>query len=346
MAMLRTALCERLGIEVPVICAPMAFVTGPELAAAVSEAGGLGIMSFGPNPPPQLRLAIRRLRDLTDKPFGVNVLLAPIRGAPFPVDELVGVCLEERVPVLSFFAGDPSAYIQAARAAGSLVFHQVASVAAARRAAEAGVDVVIVQGYEAGGHVESRVGLMALIPRVVDAIAPTPVVAAGGIADARGLVAALALGAEAVSMGTRFIATPEATAHPRYKDSLMAASEADTEYTSLFGWEWPNAPHRVLRTAFVEAWRGREARGQEGRPDEPVIGETSVAGQAVPVLRFMGFPPSAAAHGDIESMALYAGQGVGLVHELKPAGDIVRELAAGARRILDERLSGAPAGTR
>jgi NAD(P)H-dependent flavin oxidoreductase YrpB (nitropropane dioxygenase family) len=286
-----------------------------------------------------LKQDIRRIRDLTDRPFGVNMLLAEIRGAPFPVADLVGVCLEERVPVLSFFAGDPSAYVAAAHAAGSLVFHQVASVAAAQAAVAAGVDVVIVQGSEAGGHVESRVGLTALIPRVVDAIAPTPVVAAGGIADARGLVAALALGAEAVSMGTRFIATPEATAHRHYKEELLTASEEDTEYTSLFGWEWPNAPHRVLRTAFVDIWRGEEARGQEGRADEPVIGETVVAGQTVPVLRFMGFPPGTATRGDVASMALYAGQGVGLIREVTPAGDIVREMAEGARRIIDERLS-------
>jgi NAD(P)H-dependent flavin oxidoreductase YrpB (nitropropane dioxygenase family) len=344
--MLQTPLCERLGIDVPVICAPMGFVTGPELAAAVSEAGGLGIMSFGPNPPPQLRTNIRRLRDLTDKPFGVNILLANVRGLAIPVDELVAVCLEERVPVLSFFAGDPRAYIEAAHAVGSVVFHQVASVAAAREAAASGVDVVIVQGSEAGGHTESRVGLTALIPRVVDAIAPTPVVAAGGIADARGLVAALALGAEAVSMGTRFVATTEATAHPRYKEQLLAASEEDTESTMLFGWEWPNAPHRVLRTPFVQEWRKEEARGQEGRPDEPVIGETRVAGEPVPVLRFGGFPPSAQTTGDIESMALYAGQGVGLVHAIKPAAEVVRELAEDARQLIAHRFGSTLAGAR
>ena len=152
------------------------------------------------------------------------------------------------------------------------------------------------------------------------------------------LVAALALGAEAVSIGTRFIATPEATAHPAYKEKLIASSDADTERTMLFGWEWPGAPHRVLRTAFVEQWRGQESRGQEGRPDEPMVGETRVGGQPVPILRFMGFPPSAEASGDIESMALYAGQGVGLVREIKPAGEVVRELVDQARAIIEGRL--------
>lgn len=344
--MLRTRLCDMLGIELPVIGAPMGFVSGPELAAAVSNAGGLGIMSFGPNPPDLLRRRIDRLRQLTDRPFGVNVVLANFRGVTVPVDDLVNVCLEERVPVLSFFAGDPRRFVAAAHAAGVKVFHQVGGVQAAHAAARAGVDVVIVQGSEAGGHNESTVGLSAIIPRVVDTIAPTPVVAAGGIGDGRGLVAALALGAEAVSIGTRLIATHEATAHPHYKERLISAGAEDTERTTLFGWEWPDAPHRVLRTAFVERWRGQEARGQAGRPDEPVIGATRIGGQPSPVLQFMGFPPSADASGDIDAMALYAGQGVGLVDAVKPAAVVVRELVEQARQVIEQRLSLAVAGRR
>jgi enoyl-[acyl-carrier protein] reductase II len=150
----------------------------------------------------------------------------------------------------------------------------------------------------------------------------------------------LALGAEGVVLGTRFLATPEAAAHPVYKQKVLDATEEDTVRTTLFGHEWPDAPHRVLRTAFVAEWAGREARGREGRPDEPVVGHTRVAGQELPVPRFAGFPPSAEASGEIEAMALYAGQGVGLVSEIKPAGAIVRELAGGARRIIAERLGG------
>jgi NAD(P)H-dependent flavin oxidoreductase YrpB (nitropropane dioxygenase family) len=163
------------------------------------------------------------------------------------------------------------------------------------------------------------------------------VVAAGGIADARGLVAALALGADAAMLGTRFLATPEARAHPRYKEKVLAATEEDTVHTLLFGGGWPDAPHRALRTAFVEEWRGREPRGQEQRPDEPVLGETRFAGQQVPVVRFAALPPTVDTTGDIESMSLLAGQSVGLVHELKPAAAIVEDLARGARRLL-ERL--------
>jgi len=326
--MLKTPLCDRLGIELPIIAAPMGFVSGPELAAAVSNAGGLGIMSFSGNPAPVLREEIRRLRRLTAKPFGVNLILY------FPVEEQVAVCLEERVPVLSLFWGDPAPWVERAHAAGVTVAHQVGSVEAARRAAGAGVDLVIAQGVEAGGHVEGRVGTMVLVPRVVDAIAPVPVAAAGGIADARGLVAALALGAQAAVMGTRFLATPEATAHPLYKEKVVAATEEDTIHTLLFGGGWPDAPHRALRTAFVEEWLGREARGQEQRPDEPIVGETRMGGMAVPVTRFASLPPSAETTGEIASMSLLAGQSAGLVGEVKAAAAIVRELDEGARRII------------
>ena len=334
--MLHTPLCDLLNIEVPIICAPMGpHITGPELAAAVSNAGGLGIISFGGYPPPLLRDEIRRLRELTDRPFGVNLLLQ------FPVEEHVNVCVEERVPVLSFFWGDPSPYVERAHAAGLKVIDQVGSAEAARRSAGAGVDVIIAQGVEAGGHVAGEVSTMALVPRVSDAVAPLPVVAAGGIADARGLVAALALGAEGVVLGTRFLATPEAGAHPVYKRKVIEATEEDTVRTTLFGHGWPHAPHRALRTAFVEEWIGQEARGSEQRPDEPVIGETVFGGRRVPLLRFMGLPPSVEATGDIESMGLLAGQSVGLVREMKPAAEVVRELVEGARQIIAQRLAGA-----
>lgn len=332
--MLRTSLCKVLNIEAPVICAPMGpHITSLELAADVSNAGGLGIISFGGYPPPQLREQIRRLRTLTKKPFGVNLLLE------FPVEEHVNVCVEERVPVISFFWGDPSPYVERAHAAGLKVIDQVGSVEAAKRSAGAGVDAIIAQGVEAGGHIAGQVSAMVLVPRVVDAVSPVPVAAAGGIADARGLVAALALGAEGVVLGTRFLATPEAAAHPIYKQKVVEATEEDTVRTTLFGRGWPNAPHRTLRTAFVDEWLKDEARGSEQRVDEPVIGESIFGGERVPLQRFAGFPPTAEATGDIESMGLLAGQSVGLVTDIKPASVIVRELVAGARAIIEQRLS-------
>ena len=327
-------LLAKLGIRVPIIQAPMAGVSTPAMAAAVSNAGGLGILQAQFCHPPLFREEIRRVRALTDKPFGVNLILH------FPVEDQVAVCLEERVPVLSLFWGDPTPYVGRAHAAGVKVFHQVGSVADARRAAAAGVDVIIAQGVEAGGHVAGEVSTLALVPRVVDAVAPRPVAAAGGIADARGVVAVLALGAQAAVLGTRFLASAEARAHPRYKQKVLEAGEGDTVRTTLFGHGWPNAPHRTLRTAFVEQWLGQEARGQESRPDEPAVGRTIIGGQPMPVLRFMGLPPNRDASGDIESMDLLAGQGVGLVGQIKPAGQIVRELVDESRQLVSQRLAG------
>jgi len=332
-AAVRTHLCKLLGIEAPIFAAPMGLLTGPELAAAVSNAGGLGIMSFNANPPPVMRDEIRRLRSLTSKPFGVGVLLSGPH-LPFSIEAIVDVCLEERVPVLLTFWGDPTPYVARAHTAGVRVIDQVGSVSKAQRAAQAGVDAVVAQGVEAGGHIAGEVSTMALVPRVVDAVAPIPVAAAGGIADARGLVAALALGAQAVMIGTRLIATTEAYAHSVYKQKVLEANEDQTVRTTLFGFGWPNAPHRTLRTPFVERWLPEEVRGSEQRPDEPTIGETKIGGQTVPLQRFAGFPPTRDASGDLESMDYLAGQGVGLVNEIKPAAEVVSELVEGARHIL------------
>ena len=332
---MKTALCHMLGIEYPIIAAPMGpDLSGPELVAAVSNAGGLGILQAQLCAPPLFREQIQRIRSLTDKPFGVNLLLH------FPIEDQVAVCLDERVPVLSLFWGDPTPYVKRAHAAGVKVFHQVGSVSDAQRAAAAGVDVIIAQGVEAGGHVAGEVSTLALVPRVVDAVAPRPVAAAGGIGDARGLVAVLALGGQAAVLGTRFLASSESRAHPHYKQEVLEACEADTVRTILFGHGWPNAPHRTLHTSFVRQWLGKEERGQESRPDEPVVGQTVIGGKAMPVLRFMGFPPNSDASGDLDSMDLLAGQSAGLIRDVKPAGAIVRELVDEAQQIISQRLAG------
>jgi NAD(P)H-dependent flavin oxidoreductase YrpB (nitropropane dioxygenase family) len=337
--MLTTRLCKFLGIEFPIFSAPMGpDLTGPDLVAAVSGAGGLGLMQAQLSLPADFREQIRRVRNATDKPFGVNFILA------LPHEENLRMSLEEHVPIISFFWGDPAPYVERIHAAGSKIFLQVGTVEAARRAAAAGVDVIIAQGTEAGGHVEGEVATMVLTPRMVDAVAPVPVIAAGGIADARGLVAALALGAEGAVLGTRFLATSEANAHPQYKQKLLDAAESDTVRTILFGHGWPNAPHRTLRTRFVEQWLGNESRAQESRPDEPVIGRTSIGDQEFPIQRFMSFPPSTRVSGDIESMALLAGQTVGLVKEIKSAATLVRELANEATRLIQQRFGAIASG--
>src|ERR1700760_400966 len=192
--MRRTRLCELLDIELPVLGAPMGpEIASLELAAAVSNAGGLGMISFGGYPPARLKDRIKRLRSFTSRPFGVNVLLQG-PNLPLPEAAFADVCIEERVPVLSFFWGDPTPYVEKAHKGGIKVCDQVGSVGAAKRAQQAGVDFIIAQGVEAGGHVAGTVSTMVLVPRVVDSVAPTPVVAAGGIADGRGLAGAPAPG--------------------------------------------------------------------------------------------------------------------------------------------------------
>jgi nitronate monooxygenase len=327
--MLKTRFCERFGIGAPIVVAPMGpDLTGLELVAAVCNAGGFGILQAQLSAPALLREQIRYLRKLTSRPFGVNFVLH------FPHRESVQVCIEERVSALSFFWGDPSEFIPSAHAADVAILHQVGSVDDAIRAKRAGVDVIIAQGTEAGGHVAGQVSTMVLLPRIVDAVAPALVLAAGGIADGRGLAAALCLGADGVVMGTRFLATPEANAHARYKAGLVAATEEDTVRTILFGNGWPHAPHRVLITSFVKEWVGRENDTQSSIPEAPPVGRTIIAGAEVPIQRFVSIPPNADATSEIESMPLLAGQSVGLIHEIRPAADILCETVAGAERLI------------
>jgi nitronate monooxygenase len=325
-----TKVTELLGIEYPIISAPMGpDLSGHALVAAVSDAGGFGILQAQFAPATVFRDEIRKTRALTSRPFGVNLLLN------FPIDVQLAICLEESVAAISFFWGDPSPYIQLAHDAGVLVIHQVGSVEAALRSADAGVDVIIAQGIEAGGHVEGDLSTLALVPQVVDAVSPIPVAAAGGIADARGVAAVLALGAEAAVLGTRFLATRESLAHPEYKQRLVGASGAATVHTTLFGHGWPNAPHRTLRTAFVDRWLDATARGQESRDDEPVIGQTAISGRDISVVQFMGIPPNADSTGDIELRNLLAGQGVTLIDAIVPAKDVVIQLVGEVQHIVD-----------
>jgi len=318
-------------VAVPIVAAPMGpDLTGPELVAAVCNAGGFGILQAQLCPPDSLRQQIQYTRTLTSRPFGVNFVLH------FPHDAGVQVCIEERISALSFFWGDASRFIQPAHAAGIKIIHQVGSLDAAVRAKQAGVDAIIAQGVEAGGHVAGQVSTMVLVPRIVDAVAPTLVLAAGGIGDARGLAAALCLGADGVVMGTRFLATPEANAHAAYKARLLSATEEDTEYTVLFSNGWPDAPHRALRTRFVNEWIRREDKAHSIGADEPLIGHTIIDGAEMPVQRFASLPPNRDATGDIESMSLLAGQSAGLIREMRPAAEIVRETAQGAERLIRE----------
>jgi NAD(P)H-dependent flavin oxidoreductase YrpB (nitropropane dioxygenase family) len=322
-----TALCERLGIELPIIQAPMGGVVGAALASAVSNAGGLGMLSPWRADIDVVRRQIRETRTLTSRPFGVNLNLE------FPQEERLAACLDEGIRIISFFWRDPSSLLSRAKAGGAIVMHTVGSASDARRAASCGVDILVAQGWEAGGHVRGTVATMPLIPAVVDAVAPAPVVAAGGIADGRGLAAALALGAGGAWIGTRFLVSHEAAVHPRYRERLLRANENDTVFLeNLFDVRWPNAPHRTLRNQTVETWEaaGRPPPGK--RPGEgEVIANSQSSGR---IVRYQSCTPGPDTEGDIDALSLWAGQSVGLVSKRQSAGDIVREIADEARLVL------------
>ena len=322
-----TALCECLGIEIPIIQAPMGGAVGPALAAAVSNAGGLGTLALWSADIETLRRQIRETRALTSKPFAVNLNLE------FPQEERLEACLQEGVPIISFFWRHPSVLIARAKAGGATVLHTVSTAKEARNAVESGVDVVVAQGWEAGGHVRGTVATMPLVPAVVDAVGPVPVVAAGGIADGRGLAAALALGASGAWIGTRFLASNEVAIHPHYRERLLQATEDDTVYLEeLFDIGWAKAPHRVLRNATVAAWEaaGRPVPGK--RPGEGEVVATSKS--RGPIVRYRSYTPGADADGDIDALSLWAGQSVEQVHNIQPAAEIVRQINSEARAIL------------
>jgi nitronate monooxygenase len=323
---MKTALCDRLGIEIPIVQAAMGGASCPALAAAVSNAGGLGMLALSWSDKDDIRRQIGETRALTARPFGINLVLNRSQ------DERLAVCLDEKVPVVSLFWGDAAPLVDRAHRAGAKVLHTVSCARQARAAAAAGVDAIVAQGWEAGGHVAGQVATLPLVRAVVDAAGETPVIAAGGIADGRGLAAALALGAAGAWIGTRFLASEEAAIHPRYRERLLAASEADTVHCGLFDIGWSNAPHRVLRNATVDEW---EAAGRPAAGSRPGEGETVAwTAAGAPIARYTSATPRAGDSGDIDALSLWAGQSVGMVKAVGPAGDIVREIAAEAWAVL------------
>lgn len=339
--MLQTPLTRSLGIECPLFNAGIGAAAGADLAAAVCNAGGGGVLGTAALPARFVRDEIRRLRRLTAKPFGVNLVLPILRRGQFEL------CLEERVAYVVLFWGDAPAdarMVEAAHQAGVQVFVQVGSVAEAREAAACGADAIIAQGFEAGGHVRGQVALSVLLPTVVDAVAPLPVIAAGGIADGRGLVAALALGAQGVAMGTRFVASDEAHVSQYLKQRIAASAAEEAVLTDLFDAGW-SAPHRVLRNAAMARWEaaGRPAPGQ--RPDEgQVVGSMDSGGVRVEVPAYSAYVPEPGVDAfQAEEMALYAGQSCALVDAALPAARIVERVMQEAGDAL-ARLDGLRVG--
>jgi NAD(P)H-dependent flavin oxidoreductase YrpB (nitropropane dioxygenase family) len=325
--MFSTKLTEDYGLEYPFVGAGMGFIALPELVAAVSNAGGLGLLGVGPAPPPVMRQMIQKIKGLTRQPYGVDLIHENTAFGPATTDDHIDACIVEGVKLAVFFWNlPPKAWVQRLRESGARVWYQGSSITKAKEAVDMGMAAVIAQGSEAGGHNKSELGLFALLPAMKDALPSTPVIAAGGIADGRGVAAALALGADGVCVGTRLLASSEANIHPEYQARVVAAEGEDVVRTCIFGPEWPDQPMLVLRNRVVSEWAGRD----EKTPPQPVppaaIGQTDLFGHPYPMPKFSAALPTPETTGDFEEMCLAAGRGVGLVRKVKPAGEIVREM--------------------
>jgi nitronate monooxygenase len=312
-----TPVCKLLGIERPIVQAPMAAI--PQLAAAVSNAGALGMLTLTWSA--DAGADVRETAALTARPFGGNLVLTEDH------HRRLDQALEAGLRIVSFMWGDASDYVEDVHAAGGVVMHTVGTAEQARRAVASGVDVIVAQGVEAGGHVWGTVGTLPLVPAVVDAVAPTPVIAAGGIGDARGVAAVLALGAQAAWLGTRFLLAEEMPIHEDYRRRLIDATETDPQlYANLYEVGWPDSPHRALRNSTATAW---EAAGRPALAQRPGAGDVIAhfaSGEAI--VRYEPAPPMAGTTGDIEALSMWAGQGVALAKQRQPAADIVAELTS------------------
>lgn len=328
MTVLRTPLCERLSIDVPIVQAPIGSAAAPQLVAAVADAGGLGMLALTWRGPEQARRDIGLVRQLTGQPFAVNLVL------DFPVADTLAICLDEGVPIISTFWGDPAQVSPQIHQSGALHMHTVGSVAEAVDAADHGVDIIVAQGWEAGGHVRGTTTTMVLVPAVVDAVDPVPVMAAGGIGDGRGVAAALALGAQGVWLGTRFLATSEAFTHNLYRQHLLDATAEDAVYTHCFDGGWPDAAHRAVRNSTLQRWEEAGSPPAPRRPGEGDVVAVDAAGRIH--RRYEDLMPLPGMTGDLADMALYAGQSVQFVHDVPPAARAVRDIAAQAAAIIEQ----------
>ena len=306
--MIKTRVCEILGIEYPVFQGGMAWIADAELAAAVSNAGGLGIIAGGNRTTEELRNEVRKCKELTDKPYGVNVMLMMPNA-----EEIIEVCLEERVPVVTTGAGNPGKYIPAFKEKGIKVIPVVASDALAKRMERIGCDAVIAEGMEAGGHI-GKLTTMVLVPAVVKAV-NIPVIAAGGIATGEQAAAAFALGAEGIQMGTRFLAAKECNVHPKYKEKILKARFSNVTVTGIT----TGHPVRLIENKLTREFEKLEF---SGAPKE----ELEELGR--------GRLRLAAEKGDVEWGSVMAGQVVGYVNKEETAEEIIKDVIEGAERTL------------
>ncbi len=305
---MKTRVSERLGIAYPIIQGGMAWVAEHHLAGAVSAAGGLGLIGAASAPAEWVRQEIRKVREMTARPFGVNIMLM----SPY-AREVAQVVAEEKVPVVTTGAGNPEPYMPLWKEAGVKVIPVVASVALARRMERLGADAVVAEGCESGGHI-GETTTMNLVPQVADAVS-VPVIAAGGIADGRQMAAAFMLGAEAVQVGTRFVASTEALVHENYKNRVVKAGDTDTVVTGRSH----NHPIRSLRNSMTREYLKMES---EGRPFEELEQMT------------LGSLRRAVQEGDVVHGSVMCGQSAGLVHEIMSCEEIMKQMTEQAEKLL------------
>ncbi len=312
-----TNLLTQLGLTYPIFQAPTGSIAGPELCAAVSQAGALGAMALTWADPEAAARQVRQVRAATDRPFLVNYAL---KEPPRSLDAV----LEAGAPIVAFSWGEVARYAKPVYAAGAQLVAQVTNVPGAERALDMGANWLICQGIEAGGHVQSTTPLWELLPRVIEAAQGIPVVASGGIGDGAGVARALSLGAAGAMLGTRFVATQESRAHEAYKARLVEADAGEAALTVCFDGGWPYAAHRVLRNRTLDAWESSGCPPVGERP-----GEYDVVGHAAsgePIWRYEDTAPRIGFVGEVLDMALYAGTSCGLIHDLPPAAELIRRL--------------------
>jgi nitronate monooxygenase len=311
-------LLDLLGSELSLVQAPIGACGGPQLVAAVAEAGALGTLACTWTPPGELAQIVAQVRERTQRPFAANLVLW------FEPEPQLQALLALGVPVLTFSWGQPGRdRVARCHSAGARVLVQVGSPAGARQAIADGADAVIAQGVEAGGHVQSTTPLADLIGSVAEAAGGTPVIAAGGLALPEDVVRVRAEGAAGAMLGTRFVATAESAAHPAYKAALVAAGEAATALTICFDGDWPHAPHRVLRNATLERWESAGCPAPGRRPGEDVVPARRAG---VPIARYDDAPPLAGDAGAVEEMCLYAGSGCAAIGDVPSAAALIRRL--------------------
>ncbi|MEM0955918.1 MAG: nitronate monooxygenase [Pseudomonadota bacterium] len=322
-ASLSTRFTDAYGLRHPFACAGLAFAgMTPNLALAVSAAGGVGAVGMGMFPAEYVGSVTETIRAASDTPFNINFITI------FTDESHIEACERHQPPVVSFHWGHPPrAWIQRLQRAGIRVWEQVGSLEAAQRAVDDNIDLLVLQGTEAGGHNFGTLPLSVLIPEITSEFSDTIVLAAGGIADGRGVASALALGADGVWVGTRMAATEESDIADAYKQRLTSATGADTALSSIFGRDVEGFnPMRVIRNEIVSQWQDKQEQAPSDPSEQEVIGSMDILGNTFPLHKFSNLVPVRGATGDLEQMPLLAGQGVGLVTDIEPAAKAIETM--------------------